>query len=45
MIGHLLMGQYWTEEVLENGNHWRAEIIGFKTQLERHLTRNLRNHL
>jgi Fe-S-cluster formation regulator IscX/YfhJ len=45
IIRHLLMCQYWTNEVKYSGNHWRAEIIGFRSQLERRLTTNLRNHL
>ena len=45
IIRHLLMCQYWLEEADYNDNHWRAEIISFRTQLERRLTTNLRNHL
>ena len=45
VIRHLLMCQYWLEEAEYNGNHWRAEIIGFRSQLERRLTTNLRNYL
>lgn len=45
VIRHLLLYQYWTEEFERNANHWEAEIIGFRTQLRRRLTTNLRNHL
>jgi hypothetical protein len=45
VIRHLLLYQFWTEEFDHNGHHWRAEIIGFRTQLRRKLTTNLRNHL
>jgi hypothetical protein len=45
VIRHLLLLQYWTTEVEYNGSHWRAEIIGFRNQLERLLTTNLSNHL
>jgi hypothetical protein len=45
VIRHLLLCQYWQAEAEINGNHWRAEIIGFRNQLERRLTTNLRNHL
>jgi hypothetical protein len=40
-----LLCQYWQSEAKINGNHWRAEIIGFRSQLERRLTTNLRSHL
>jgi hypothetical protein len=39
------MCQYWATEAEINSNHWRAEIVGFRSQLERRLTTNLRNHL
>jgi hypothetical protein len=45
IIRHLLMSQYWLEQAQYNQNHWRAEIISFRTQLERRLTTNLRNYL
>ena len=45
VIRHLLVCQYWQAESEINGNHWRAEIIGFRNQLERRLTTNLRNYL
>jgi hypothetical protein len=45
LIRHLLLCQYWTTEAEINSNHWKAEIIGFRSQLERRLTTNLRNHL
>ena len=45
VIRHILMCQYWLEEAEYNGNHWRAEIIGFRSQLERRLTTNLQNYL
>lgn len=45
IIRHLLMCQYWLEEAEYNHNHWRAEIIGFRNQIERRLTANLRNYL
>ncbi len=44
VIRHLLLCQYWTKEA-QNLNHWKAEIRGFRSQLERLLTTNLRNHL
>lgn len=45
IIRHLLLCQYWTEESERNRGHWEAEVIGFRTQLKRRLTQNLRNHL
>jgi hypothetical protein len=45
IIRHLLMLQYWTQETERNSNHWRAEIINFRKQLNRRLTTTLKNHL
>ena len=45
IIRHLLLLQYWKTEQERNKNHWRAEIIGFRTQLRRYLTTNLHNYL
>ncbi len=45
IIRHLLLLQYWTIEQERNKNHWRAEIQGFRTQLRKYLTTNLRNYL
>jgi hypothetical protein len=45
IIRHLLLYQYWATKFERNANHWEAEIIGFRTQLRRRLTSNLRHHL
>ena len=45
LIRHLLLLQYWTVEQERNKNHWRAEIVNFRTQLRKYLTANLRNYL
>ena len=45
IIRHLLLYQYWDLEKPRNANHWAAEIIGFRNQLNDDLTDNLRNHL
>ncbi|WP_353929172.1 DUF29 domain-containing protein [Okeanomitos corallinicola TIOX110] len=45
IIRHLLLLQYWKSEHQYNANHWQAEIISFRTQLNEYLTKNLRNHL
>lgn len=42
VIRHLLLLQYWTEEIEINGHHWQSEILGFRYQLEDRLTSNLR---
>lgn len=45
VIIHLLLLQYWTEELEYNQNHWRGEIATFRVQLHRLLTTNLKNYL
>lgn len=45
IIRHLLLLQYWTSEYEYNSNHWKAEIMSFRTQINEDLTKNLRNHL
>lgn len=45
IIRHLLLYQYWQDEFQYNSHHWQAEIVGFRTQLKRRLTTNLRNYL
>ena len=45
IIRHSLLLQYWTIEQERNQNHWRAEILGFRTQLRKYLTTNLHNYL
>jgi hypothetical protein len=45
VIRHLLLLQYWTEELELNSAHWQAELYGFRTQLKRKLTTNLQNYL
>ncbi len=45
VIRHLLLLEYWTLEKEQNLGHWEAEITGFRTQLRRKLTTNLRNYL
>lgn len=44
VIRHLLLWQYWTVESSYNANHWRAEIMSFRSQLHDYLTTNLRKH-
>ncbi len=45
IIRHLLLLQYWTIELEHNSNHWKTEIIGFRSQIKRDLTTNLSNYL
>ncbi|MEH2164174.1 MAG: DUF29 domain-containing protein [Nostoc sp.] len=45
IIRHLLLYQYWDLEKPRNDNHWVAEIISFRNQLNEDLSANLRNHL
>ncbi len=45
IIRHLLLLQYGTREQERNKNHWRAEILGLRTQLRKYLTTNLHNYL
>ncbi|MEA5620937.1 DUF29 domain-containing protein [Cronbergia sp. UHCC 0137] len=45
IIRHLLLYQYWQNEIDRNSGHWQAEIYGFRDQLNAKITTNLRNHL
>ena len=45
IIIHLLLYQFWTTERARNSNHWAAEIITFRVQLEDKLTTNLTKFL
>ena len=45
IIRHLLLLQYWDSEYEYNANHWEAEIISFRTQLNDRITTNLHNYL
>ena len=45
IIIHLLLYQFWTTEREKNSNHWAAEIITFRVQLEYKLTTNLSKFL
>ncbi|MFB2938047.1 DUF29 domain-containing protein [Aerosakkonemataceae cyanobacterium BLCC-F154] len=45
IIIHLMLYQFWQLEKEKNANHWAAEIITFRVQLEDKLTTNLRNYL
>lgn len=45
VIRHLLLLQYWHEELEFNSGHWKAEVRSFRNQLKRHLTTNLYQYL
>ncbi|BAG03440.1 DUF29 domain-containing protein [Microcystis aeruginosa] len=45
IIIHLLIYQFWTTEREINSNHWAAEIITFRVQLEDKLTTDLSKFL
>ena len=45
IIVHLMLYQFWQLEKERNANHWAAEIITFRVQLEDKLTTNLQNYL
>ncbi|MBD2294600.1 DUF29 domain-containing protein [Anabaena sphaerica FACHB-251] len=45
IIRHLLLLQYWQFQYDYNANHWQAEIMSFRCQLNDYLSQNLRNHL
>ncbi|MEH1926105.1 DUF29 domain-containing protein [Nostoc sp.] len=45
IIRHLLLYQYWDLEKPRNANHWAAEIISFRNQINEDLSANFRKHL
>ncbi|MCC5609054.1 DUF29 domain-containing protein [Nostoc sp. CHAB 5834] len=45
IIRHLLLYKYLDLEKSINANHWEAEIISFRNQLNEDLSANLRQHL
>ncbi|HYX13174.1 MAG TPA: DUF29 domain-containing protein, partial [Nostoc sp.] len=45
IIRHLLLYQYCDLEKPRNPNHWAAEIISFRNQINEDLSANLRNYL
>lgn len=44
-IRHLLLLEYWTDELEYNQVHWQGELYNFRIQLKRRMTANLRNFL
>ncbi|MEH2236302.1 DUF29 domain-containing protein [Nostoc sp.] len=45
ILRYLLLYQYWDLEKPRNANHWAAEIISFRNQLNEDLSANLRKQL
>lgn len=45
IIRHLLMIEYWHNENERNYRNWCAEVIGFRTQINRRMTTNFYNYL
>lgn len=45
IIRHLLLYQYWDLEKTRNANHWAAEIISFRNQINEDLSTSIRKHL
>ena len=45
VIRHLLLLQYWQEELQYNSGYWKAEVRSFRNQLKRNLTANLYQYL
>ncbi|MGB5772345.1 MAG: DUF29 domain-containing protein [Crocosphaera sp.] len=45
IMRYLLLYQYWTAEHEDNANHWEAEIISFRNQINKYLTTNLYKYL
>ncbi|MGK7903382.1 MAG: DUF29 domain-containing protein [Hormoscilla sp.] len=41
-IRHLLLLEYWTDELEDNRVHWQGELYNFRIQLKRRMTANLR---
>ena len=45
IIRHLLLLEYWESEYERNRNHWRSEIVSFRTQINDRMTTNFYNYL
>lgn len=45
IIRHLLLLEYWHTEYGHNSNHWEAEIISFRVQINDRMTTNFYNYL
>lgn len=45
IIRHLLLLEYWDSEYERNANHWEAEVIGFRNQLNDRMTSNFYKYL
>jgi hypothetical protein len=45
IIRHLLLLEYWSHEYESNYRHWQAEVVSFRTQINRRMTTNFQNYL
>ncbi len=45
IIRHLLLLNYWSDEYESNYRHWQAEVVSFRTQINRRMTTNFQNYL
>ncbi len=45
IIRHLLLLEYWTNEYDRNYRHWESEIVSFRNQINKRMTKNFYNHL
>ncbi len=45
IIRHLLLLQYWDDELERNYRHWKSEVTSFRIQIKDHMTRNFYNYL
>ena len=45
IIRHLFLLEHWTEEYERNANHWEAEIVAFRNQINDRMTTNFYNYL
>ncbi|MBF2058370.1 MAG: DUF29 domain-containing protein [Cyanobacterium sp. T60_A2020_053] len=45
IIRHLLLLEYWQLQYENNRNHWEAEIVSFRTQINERMTTNFYNYL
>ena len=45
IIRHLLLLEYWSHEYESNYRHWQAEVVSFRTQINRRMTTNFQHYL
>ena len=45
IIRHLLLLQYWDDELERNYRHWKSEVTSFRIQINDRMTKNFYNYL